>query len=431
MSEWSDRFKKSPVWKTLDDLGPAIDTAEQREEITPQSLEALARLRTVLTYLGKRLASTDPLLVQPGPVDSAASHIQSAISEVQQFTANGSHGHLANANSQADSALGYLAQICPPLSPTDIQSLQVAADRYRQAIEGNAKTAAEAVATVKTDSSELRSKLAELSQEMTAERQRLSTLTADFQAQFSTAQETRNTDYTSAQANRQSTFAELVAVAKEALAKQDTAFTKDREKMAQEHADSLATLERDHEAKAAEILQRIEQHRADVEKLVGVIGNLGVTSGYQRAAREARITVWAWQAVTVAAMVSLIAVAYNIFVPLAEGEFRWDAFAGRVFFSLSIGVLATYAASQADRYLRAERRNRTLALELEALGPYLAPLPDDQQRDFRLKIGDRTFGQDAGYADDTRSPATVVDLLLKSKEFRAFVTEIVKAARGG
>jgi hypothetical protein len=429
MSEWSDRFKNSLVWKALDDLGPALDAADQREEVGPPSIEALGRLRAVLTYIGKRLAASDPLLVHPGPVDTIGSHLQNATNEVQQFTANGSHGHLVNANSQADSALGYLSQLCSPLTAGDIQALQSAAERYRQSLEASAKAAAEAVAAVRNDSRELRSKLAELSQEMTAERQRLSSVTSEFQRQFSVAQESRNTEYTSAQATRQSTFAELVANGKDALDRQDAEFTKDRERMSREQADALAGLQREHADKAAGILAAIERHREDVEKLVGVIGNLGVTSGYQTAAREAKITVRVWQGITVAAMVTLIVVAYRIFVPLSLGEFDWQAFAGRVFFTLSIGVLAAYGASQADKYMKAERRNRTLALELEAIGPYLAPLPADQQMEFRLKIGDRTFGHGPETGGDARSPATLIDVLAKSKELRAFITEIVKAAR--
>jgi hypothetical protein len=79
------------------------------------------------------------------------------------------------------------------------------------------------------------------------------------------------------------------------------------------------------------------------------------------------------------------------------------------------------------------RRNRKMALELEAIGPYLAPLPQEKQDQFRIELGERSFGREEsglGRRGD-RSPATVVDVLMKSKGFRDFVTEIVKAARQG
>jgi hypothetical protein len=40
-----------------------------------------------------------------------------------------------------------------------------------------------------------------------------------------------------------------------------------------------------------------------------------------------------------------------------------------------------------------ERRIRKLALELEAIGPYLAPLSVEEQNRFRLEIGELSFGR--------------------------------------
>ena len=431
MSEWSDRLKASPVWRALEELGPALDSAEKREDLEALSLEALARIRSALSFIGRRLATADAALVQIGPIDAAGNHVQSAAVEVQQFTANGSYGHLANANGQIDSALGYLAQINIPLVPVDLQALRDAADRYRDALETNAKRSAASVARLVKDSDALAARLAELTNEMSAERQRLSSLTSDFQAQFSSAQDARSNEYNAAQAARQDKFAEWSASATEALSRQDVASTRDRERLATEHATALQQLRTDYEDQARQVLSAMRKQQSDVEKLVGVIGNLGVTSGYLNTAKEARATVRVWQGIAVAAMAGLIAVAYFTFLPVVQGNFTWESFAGRVFFTLTVGVLAAYAASQADKYHSIERRSRAAALELEAIGPFLAPLPLEKQQEFRLTIGDRTFGHAESAELSTKSPATTIDLLTKSKEFRSFITDLVKAARSG
>jgi hypothetical protein len=115
-------------------------------------------------------------------------------------------------------------------------------------------------------------------------------------------------------------------------------------------------------------------------------------------------------------------VAIKIFYPSLAGganeSFSWPGFAGRVFITLTFGAFAAYAAKQADHFLDIERRNRRLALELEAIGPFLAPLPPDLQNAFRVKIGERSFGQNetATGSTDGRSPATTLDLLLKALE---------------
>ena len=91
------------------------------------------------------------------------------------------------------------------------------------------------------------------------------------------------------------------------------------------------------------------------------------------------------------------------------------------------------AGSQADKFFEMERRNRKLSLEFEAIGPYLAPLPQEMQDKFRIDIGERSFGredQSNGRVPD-KSPATVIDMLGKSKEFQDLLVNLVKAAAKG
>ena len=146
---------------------------------------------------------------------------------------------------------------------------------------------------------------------------------------------------------------------------------------------------------------------------------------------------WFWQAITVTAMVVLSVLAFRT-LPLLEdskGQFNWGGFAGRVLLLGSLGVIAAYAGSQGDKLFEVEKRNRKLALELEAIGPYLAPLPEDEQNKFRIQIGERSFGRDDGGGGKThsKSPATILDLL-KSKEGKEvidFILEIARKAKAG
>jgi len=185
---------------------------------------------------------------------------------------------------------------------------------------------------------------------------------------------------------------------------------------------------------ATKLRDEITERKEEVEKLVGVIGNLGVTSGYLKTANEAKNSIKLWQGITVAAMIGLIVIAIVAFLPAIGGTFSWGSFAGRVFISLTFGVLAAYAASQADKYQKVERQNRRLALELEAIGPFIAPLPTEKQEEFRMTIGDRSFGHGDGPSGggDAKSPANLIDILLQSKdskEFRALLTDIIKAVK--
>ena len=104
-----------------------------------------------------------------------------------------------------------------------------------------------------------------------------------------------------------------------------------------------------------------------------------------------------------------------------------------MFLLLACGVLAAYAGSQADKLFSLEARNRRVALELEAIGPYLTPLPQAEQDKFRILIGERSFGRDeaVGAKGSEKSPATLIDLLgsKEGMQFLEVLSDFLKKAK--
>lgn len=276
--------------------------------------------------------------------------------------------------------------------------------------------------------------LSDLKTQLEAERQRISSLAAeqqkafadaqesrvntltktltDQQGQFSAAQENRSREFTTAQTESQKRLADLIADYTKRLTDQDGEFTKQRSAFVVTATEKLSALNEDYDKKAKVILDEVNKHRSDVEKLVGVIGSLGVTSGYQTTANRARVSMWIWQGITVTAMCGLIYFAYHAFLPSVQGDFKWESFAARVFLTITVGVLAAYAGAQADRFFYMEKSNRKLALELAAIDPFIALLPQTEQDKLKLEVGRRTFAQEGiAVVKSDKSPATTLDLL--------------------
>jgi len=474
VAQWADRFKNHPIWSHLQNLGPAIDDALKRKGIEPESTEGLARLKAVLAFTGQRLAGADPFLLHFGTLDNLGNQFQTIIQEVQNFTANGNTGHITNANTNADTALNTLAQLNVLLTTEDFVSAKEAAETYRIGLDNVLSELRNSSGQVQKDLDALKASTGELTTEINNEKARLGTVSTEFQtkfmadqesrskefaasqkdqqdqhtalltefkqvstdvqAKFLADQESRSTEFTINQKEQQGQFSALVTEFKDKLSTQNSEFTKQGTEIALEHKKELEALKEEFVEAASKLRDELSERKEEVEKLVGVIGNLGVTSGYLNTANEAKTTLRVWQGITVIALVGLIVIAIVAFLPAIGGTFSWGSFAGRVFISLTFGVLAAYAASQADKYQKVERQNRRLALELEAIGPFIAPLPTEKQEDFRMKIGEKSFGHGDGDHGgiETKSPATLVDVLLQakeSKEFRALITEIIKAAK--
>lgn len=490
MSDWTDRIDKHTVWQQMQMLGPAIDQALACDGIEPPIIEGLDRIRTILTFAGKRLAGADRQLISATSLDAIAGGLQQATSEVEAYVTDGDGSHIANANSHADTILVGLPAINYPFVTDDWTALSEAGRSYRSTLEQSlqhvhaalssihsdseglqqrllqlgtdlevertklaavttdfqsqfsagqdtrnkefAEQVKAAIAQIQSDAASLQQRLTELGTEIGTERGRLTTVASEFQSQFSVAQESRSREFAEAQTNRQDKFGNIIADYSQRLTEQNAAFSKQRDEAFLEFQVNVAELKTKYGDSAKNILDQIERDKQDVEKLVGVIGNLGVTSGYLITANHARKSMWFWQSITVSALIVLSFLAYKTLSLLEDtsGHFVWGAFAARVLLLGSLGVIAAYAGSQADKLFEVEKRNRKLALELEAIGPYLAPLSQEEQDKFRVQIGERSFGRDdnGSIKAHRKSPATLLDLLKskEGKEVLEFILDIVR-----
>ncbi len=480
MSQWTERIKTHQIWTELNLLGPAIDQAAAREGNDITVIDGLERLRAVLGFCGKRLAAVDPFLVEPRPLTTLNTALTNARTEIEAFITDGIAAHIANANAKADELLTALPAILAPNSSDDLTVISESVSSYRSALERHLQEALATQRTLNAAGDANGIKLADLEKTLTTEQQRLATLISDYQTQFSTAQDKRASEFAAAQADQQTKnaalmsenqtqfsaaqdartsghaeaqrdnqekFTALIADYTQKLKEQNDDFTDQHQTAAETHQANLVTLKTDYEQSAKAILDQINVYKNQVEKLVGVIGNLGVTSGYLRVANHARYMLYLWQFLTIFSLGCLIVVAYVMAfhpatppaIPQGASQFAsptvsdavfYQGLATRIFLSITFGIFAAYAAKQASKFLGIEQRNRKLALELEALGPYIAPLPVEMQHKFRADLGERSFG--IPDSDSTKpsegDPVSVLDIL-KSKEAGEVISSILKAGK--
>ena len=108
----------------------------------------------------------------------------------------------------------------------------------------------------------------------------------------------------------------------------------------------------------------------------------------------------------------------------------YQGFLTRIFLSLTFGIFAAYSGRQASRFFDMEQRNRKLALELEALGPFIEPLDKADKDKFRIQIGDRSFGVADPEIGKVKENDPVTALVIsKSKEIGEFITNFVKLVK--
>jgi len=211
MSTWTDRIRNHEVWKELEALGPAIDKADSRWTTDAQSREGLQRIRAVLALCGKRLAATDPDLIEPRPLANLARALLGARSELEAFVTDQNAAHVAGANTQCDEILAALPAVLTPTVPDDLTAISESAASYRALLERFMSEASASQAVAGALAGTHKTRLDELSAELAMEKQKLSTLVADFQTQFTAGQTTRATEFTTAQTERQTKAATVIS----------------------------------------------------------------------------------------------------------------------------------------------------------------------------------------------------------------------------
>ncbi len=516
MSRWVDRVRQHAVWPALTAVEPSVNAALNREGVSPDVVDSLERLRAVVKFGEMRLSATDPVLIPPAALDNLVPPLSQMKAHVDAFAGNDGIGPLDSANAQADTFLVNLNLILGVTAPSDLQVISSAASSYRQTLEKHLSDAMAIQTKLLERASANDSKIKAIEDALMAEQQRLSSLMNEHQTQFSSAQDKRASDFATVQAENLAKYTEALSEQKTLFsADQDTrrsAFSdfqrenqeklsnlfasydqklKDhalafeaKEKQADEdNKKNMLLLQKEYEKEANGILEEIRRHKSEVESLVGVIGNLGVTSGYKKVANYARWMVVIWQSLTVLSLAGLIAVAAMVAFPSffkpqpsdeqysqraaieikaeaglagankpsvekgkaisanakvasevpvkqhSDSDF-YQGFLTRVFLSITFGIFAAYAGRQASRFFDMEQKNRKLALELEALGPFIEPLDKADRDKFRVQIGDRSFGVADPEAAKAKEDDPVTALsILKSKEIGEFITNIVKAVK--
>lgn len=428
MADWGSRHRDHGVWAAIESLKSALSSAPTLCDMDEQTLLEFERSRHATSVVEQRLRGVDPALLVKSSIDEIRDTAPLAVDEINAFVADSVPHHVTRLTAYIDTLL----RLSPPIPIGALQhEMDVATQalrRFRALVNTQfAEVEAQLVGIEKSRTALIESLDAHASS-LRDQNQRLDAVTAEFQSQFSIAQEARSAQFSADRTSLQDRIQQALEAHQESLKESKTERDTDRALTRELLARLMTEAQTEYGNKASAILEAMEDSRVKVQALVGVIGNLGVTSGYSNAAKAAKASRRLWQILTFGAIGILVAVALFVFLPALDrsSTFSWPALVGRLFVSVAIGVLAAYASKQADRFLQIEHTNQRLALELEALGPFLAPLPEEKRQAFLIRVGQRSFGRRDITFDSGKSPATMLDLFT-SKEMKPLLDLLTKA----
>lgn len=390
MSEWADRIEASPVWDRVLGVRAQVEQITVTPEDAPEVASDLVRLKTVLDSTEEALRASDPLLLTPGPLASIDSALQQLSTELTAFETDRGRGHLANANAHADSILSSLAQF---------QFAQRSSADTVEALETVRKRSEQTLTVLLDHERSLGERLGQLdasvqaaTQEISAQKGRLDAAIAEYQQQFSTAESARQNQVAEALKAHSQRLDQALADSQKLLLDSQQEATKRLEALLEKINERADTYQKGVEKSGTDFVAQLDAFRVKAENLLHVIGSLGMAGEYQKAANSGRRGAIVWQAIAAFSMVGLIFFAVLAYSAAQADEIRWGSVATRAFVTVTFGILAAYAARQADRYGEVEVVNRRYQLELSSIDPYLANLPAEKQREVKVELAKKLFG---------------------------------------
>lgn len=107
MSRWIDSFSNHAFNVTWNDLKDKLEECEVDETIVA-SVEELARLKKVITFIDNVLDNIEPELIPLTFLDNFNTQSAECRNQIKNYNSNKSIGHITNANTYADALLGYV-----------------------------------------------------------------------------------------------------------------------------------------------------------------------------------------------------------------------------------------------------------------------------------------------------------------------------------
>ena len=413
MGSLTDDFIKHPVFQKTQDMLNAVSESGFAFDINDDVRAVLDRLRVCGRFVETRINQADPLLAPTLTLNNMAAQITTICNEVNAFKGNKNQAHIMNCQKTIDALIQNVMMIPIAEGQEVVKSNKVAAEEYWKLMADAVKTVKESQKEVQEKFDAANQKMGELNKGIESQKVRLDAITSQFQNQFSEAQESRI-----------GKFSEFLKVKGEEVAVGEKARSEafnllfsgvhkdvaDLKNVAGLELKALITNLMNDGANALSILNN---HKIEVERLVGVITNTGWVGGFQKIANEERESAGKWEMGAIWSMIGLtVFAAITLFLTFKNG-FNWGSFAARVFVTLTFGVLAGYCALQAEQRRKNERRNRRLELELASMNPFLASLPEASQNDIKKGLAEKYFGQNDPVTEkgEKITPTNLFDLL--------------------
>jgi hypothetical protein len=367
--------------RTLQKLtGDAVDALGGLDnDVRGQRPEDLGRLEEVLGYLAIVLAGTDPALV-PDATHTELTRL------LEQIPAN-PVSSAADPGSFANALLIQMAAIPAAHNREMEQDAREAASTFRRSAGQQINAVREEAVALRQELQELRSETQERQEAAT---EQIETETTKLQAQLATIEAAATTAKDEVEALAEKQRAAFDEEQEERTAAEERRWSETHEKLRSD-ADAL--------------IEQIGEMRDQAQGLVGAVSTATTANHFQDDAKRERVSYWVLLGVTVVALGLAVYLAGKA---AAVEEPDLQRLIAKLGVSLALIGLGVFTGSRARDHRAREKDSSTKEMEMRAFGPFIEPLPPQEQIRERILMTRRFFAREAAHEEELTSDTEII-----------------------
>lgn len=358
MSALDDRYTGHPIHKALEAALSAEVSASKAEDLDQELIDYFSFANHALSSFERLLSGVDPELVPISLLSEAEPHLNELKARFDQFVQSNDRSQVTGVTGPVD-GLNRVSSTLAGISAIGLSEagLQEAVTSYRRSAGQHLANLGNQMGTMESKVESLGTKVGELAESVASQKARVDSVISEYQSQFSTAQESRTSEW----GDELKRFSDAKG---EAL---DSAAT--------DTAAAIASIEKE----AEEALKELSERRDEARRLIEATAVDAVARDYKTAAAADGKIADRWRKTALVAMgLGIVAlIALSVFLAPSTG-IEWTHVARAFLVAGAFAAPALYAQRESNSHRAAARRNQRFALELDALEPYLANFGDPE-----------------------------------------------------
>lgn len=380
----AESFKTHPIFEKLEQFKQAFSTENINEKM---GHENTAFFETAYLLIKDRLKLTLPILVQEAELTGLTAEVEAGTMQINTFIGNNNIGLIQNAVNSITSAINRARNLPMLLTKGDFDFSKAVAtfqesieSAYRNIEASNKKLQVELNAT-QEDLASKNAQIATLQQQLATKETEIQNFLTKYEADF----EVIKTNNNAAIESEKKKFNESLEADRKVY-KAD--FEVDKETNKKDFEGQKEKFEKS----ATEIIGNLNTKLSEANKIVNIVGNVGVTGNYQKIANENKKTANFFRWIALGFMVTMSGLLIWSIIDLSTGEFNLYKSLVRILAAAVLTYPAVYAARESAKHRKLETQNRNLELELASIGPFIELLPEDKKENIKEELVKKYFG---------------------------------------